>query len=227
MGLDASRTGCPWTWMLLRMLLAGTEPQRQCCSDIHVAGTVTCQCGTSSSSGNELCQHQHRIPLELHDPWGFPVGTRHVPALPEKGAVLLCCLAEAVAGCPTGTLGVEQGAWCWVWEQHPWNSPRGSLRCGQPDWAPGQLQACPAPCSTGPSSSAPTALPPPADKKGAARLCKMDLPALSGVAELSGLSQPTKPLINPPNDQFSFYRHQSNLGNVYSSIVPHTEAQGK
>lgn len=57
-----------------------------------------------------------------------------------------------------------------------------------------------------------------------ASLYKRDLPALSSITELSGFSQPTKHVINPPNDWFSFCLYKSNLENVYSSIVPHTEA---
>lgn len=57
-----------------------------------------------------------------------------------------------------------------------------------------------------------------------ASLCKRDLPALSSVTELSGLSQPTKHAIHLPNDQLSFCLYKSNLEKVYSSIVPHTEA---
>lgn len=54
--------------------------------------------------------------------------------------------------------------------------------------------------------------------------CKRDLPALSSITELSGLSQPIRHIINLPNDQFSLYLYKSNLENVYSSTVPHTEA---
>lgn len=122
----------------------------------------------------------------------------------------------------------------WVWEQHPRNS-QVEAQVWPARLGPWPAHTCTAASSTCPSSSAqlsshssaPTALPPPADNKGAASLCKTDLPALSSVAELSGLSQPTKPVINRANDRFSFYPHQSNLGNVYSSIVPHTEARGK
>lgn len=171
--------------------------------------------------------HQHHqpsqdpAPLELKYPWSFPADTRLIPLFQGKA---LSCLAGAVGVCPMRTPGVEQGGSCWGVGAASLEFPRGSLRCGRPGWARGQFHTCTAPSS---SSSAPTALPPPAGNKAAARLCKTDLPALSSVAELSGLSQPTKPVINSPNDWFSFYPHQSNLGNVYSSIVPHTEAQGK
>lgn len=78
-----------------------------------------------------------------------------------------------------------------------------------------------------PSSLVPIALHLLANKKEPARLCKRDVPALSSETELSGLSQATKRTINPPNDQFSFHPQKSNLENVYSSIVPHTEALRK
>lgn len=188
-GMDASRAGCPWRWMLPRMSAHRDRgPQSQCCSYSHVlavAVTVTRQCGTisSTSSGNELCQHQppqDPVPLELHYPWGFPLGTRHIPALPGKGVVL----PGRGSGCLShgDTVGAELGGLCWYVGAASLEFPRGMLRCGQPGWERGQLHACTAPGSTSPSSSAPTALPPPADNKGPARLCKTDLPALSSVA---------------------------------------------
>lgn len=143
--------------MLLRMSAHRDRgPQRQRCCDIHalaVAGTVTCQRGTisSTSSGNEPCQHQppqDPLPLELHYPWGFPVGTRHIPAPAGEGVVLpgrgRGCLSHGDSGCGSSIPGI----------------PRWRLRCGQPGWARGQLTPAQQPAAPAPPaqlSSAPTA----------------------------------------------------------------------
>lgn len=185
-------------------------PQSQRCCDIHalaVTATVTCQCGTisSTSSGDGLCQQQ---PPQDPVPVDFPGDTRHIPAPWGKA---LSCLPEA-------GVSVPRGAGCGAASPE---FPRGAS--GVPGCGPVASSRLHSTHSAGPSGSARLSSP----KKGAASVCKMDLPALTSVVELSGLSQPTKPVINPPNDRFSFCPHQSNLGNVYSSIVPHAEARGE
>lgn len=145
------------------------------------------------------------------------------------------------AGCPCcgGTVAAEQGSLhaAGVWVQHrclhtcPWVCWHWEVS-GEPSLARDhhQLHACSVPSPTRPTParylSRCSLLQIIKDLGGylPASLCKRDLPALSSITELSGLSQPAKLIINPPNDQFSFYLYKSNLENVYSSIVPHTEA---